>query len=311
MSMMNSASFSEIEEVGFRVKAARLSRGLGVSAAHKGVMTHVAYVRSEEGRGSLANLVAIADVLNLTVNVELKGKDGKVSNIHLSEIRDAVVAYRESMGFTVAEIAKKMSVPYASVKVFETSNRPQVHSIGRYIRCFGMDFTFSVFDVNNEVVIPGKRLSEGSVMDLQKDLDSALNIVKKLQLESGLGDDIRKMREKKNLSKAYVSRISGINHASLVNAESSNATIVTSQKIVESMGKKLYMVVDGNKVDAKDVQIALDQIRCDRDITPSQLARKIGTTYRTVKIFPTTTPTPSSIKRYADALGVKVVHKIS
>lgn len=311
MSLMSNEVFSEVEEIGFRAKAARLSRGLGVSSTHKGTMTHVAYVRSEEGRGSLKNLVAVCDLLSLSVNVLYKDADGVSKVIDLSELREAIVDYRAKVGATLSEVSKKMDVPYASVMVFESSQRPQVQSIGRYIRALGMKVSFSVVDAHGEHIIPTKRLAPTVANHLIKDLEKTLAIEKKKTFSTQIGSDIKKVREKKNMTKAEVSRLSGISEASVAKTEQSSSTLLTSQKVVESLGKKLEIVVDDVSVPADEIQVVLDQMRESRNITVSEFARTIGTTYRTVKIFPNTVPTSSSLQRYADGLGVKVSHKIS
>jgi len=306
MSTMNTATFSNIEEIGFRVKASRLSRGLGVSSAHKGVMTHVAYTRSEEGRGSLSNLVAICDVLNLTVETSFKSVSGEWVKIPLAEARDAVVSYREASGVSPSDLARDMSVPYASVRVFESSDRPQVRSISRYAQSLGMEFKFAVSDVHGEYVIPSKRLNQTVLAKLEKDLHQALNGYQSSHFETKLGKEIKKIREKKNMTKAEVSRLSGIGQASVAKVENSRTTLETSQKVVEALGKQLFVVFEGDTVPASEIHTALDRIRCERGITPSDFARRIGTTYRAVMVFPKAHPTVQSISRYAHGLGVEI-----
>lgn len=296
---LNAGTFSDVEELGFRLRAVRLYRGMSVAAVRGDRMTHIAYARSEEGHGSLQNLTEIAEILELEIKTEVNGQV-----IPFNQLHETIVSLRGDK--SVADVSRAMESTYASVKVFEQAGRPRIQSIGRYMRALNMVSGFQVIDKEGTVINPAKITPTAILVKLQSDLSEILNKGNDTVENNGIGTKIKNLRESLSYSKADVARLSNMTQASIANVERSSALLTTSEKVIESMDRTLEVSVDGEVVKASYLQVHLDKIRQARGISVSEFANKVSATYRTVKIFPTSVPNPSSVQRYANGLGVNI-----
>lgn len=311
MSDFTSAEFSDIEEIGYRIKASRLASRTSVNTVSVGHMTHVAYTSIEDGRGSLNVLNLAVGLMKATVEISLKDESGTVvAEADLSNLREKMIEYRQNNHIARSAIAKSMDVPYASVIVFENSEKPRVRSFTRYISALGLTAEYIVRDEKGEAIIPANILDKDKLKKLRTEFNNSLERdMNDVRVDARLGAGIKALREKKNLSKAEVARLSGIKEASVAKVELSQCRLSTAAKVAESLGYELRIVVRGESIPAADLTEFLDRIRVEQGYTPSDFARKIGTTYRTVKIFPVSGPSMASVLRYVDGLGLNIRYK--
>lgn len=311
MSDLTSEVFSDVEEIGYRLKAARIASRTSVSSAHSNAMTHVAYTSIEDGRGSLNVLGQAVELSGMTVEIKLKDEKGTVvAETTLPHLREAMVEYRQNNHIARSAVAKEMEVPYASVIVFETSEKPRVRSFSRYIKALGLSAEYVMRDEDGKSVVPAEILDKEKLKKIRKEFNDSLERdMNDVRTDSRLGEGIKGLRDKKNLSKAEVARLSGIKESSVAKVESSQCRLSTAAKVAESLGYDLGIVIRGESIPAADLTAKLDQIRVEQGYTPSQFARHIGTTYRTVKIFPESGASMASILRYVDGLGVAIRYK--
>lgn len=310
---LNNTVFTDVEEIGFRCKAIRLSRQLSVSSVRADHMTDSAYVRSESGKGSLNTLIKINELLNINTILMIKDKNtDHVNEIKLSDIHDFLKDYRQKNNYSVSRLANIAKVPYASIEVFENTNRPQVNSISKYLHAMNIDYSIAMYDATN-----------GKILDLSK-------IVHPLQLEKvqeefnkktkmnnldndfivSVGESIKNFREKKNITKSSNAKIAGLTDTSVAKVESGKSMFSTIQKVLNAMNAEMFITINGKDIPLLDVTKYLDNIRETRSISASDMSRKIGTTYRAVKIFTESQPTPGTVYRYAHALDLDIKCKI-
>lgn len=311
MSDFTSASFSDIEEVGYRLKAARIAERISINTIRDNAMTHVAYNSIEDGRGSINVLGQVAELMNATVQVKLiDASDNVVAETDLENLRSTLIQYRQDNFIARSAVAKEMEVPYASVIVFETSEKPRVRSFSRYIKAIGLRAEYTVLNKDGQPIVPAEILDKDKMKKLRKEFnDSMERDMTEVRTDPRLGDGIKKIREKKGLSKAEVSRLSGIKESSVVKVEMSQTRLSTAAKVAESLGYELRIILRGENILWSDLTSELDKIRVEKGYTPSDFARQIGTTYRTVKIFPNSGASMASIMRYVDGLGINIRYK--
>jgi len=312
MSNFDTAVFSDIEEIGFRLKAVRLKSRTSINVVRNDEMTHVAYTSVEDGRGSINILHKISEMLDTTVEVKLFKDDAEVATTNLLGLRDALADYRQVNDVPRSMIAHTMGVPYASVNVFEKAAAPRVRSYSRFIDAIGLRAEYTVINnEDNSIVIPSEFLDKEKLKSLRADFkQSMIKDIAEIKADNRLGDQIKSLREKKGFSKAEVARLAGIKDASMAKVEQSNTRLTTAAKVVDSMGYQLRVIVDDQNIAATDLPGFLDELRVSQGYTPSDFAREIGTTYRAVKIFPTSQASMSTLKRYIDGLKINVRYKI-
>lgn len=311
MSDFASTNFSDIEEIGYRLKAARIADRISINTIRDNTMTHVAYNSIEDGRGSINVLGQVASLMKAEVEVKLIDEnDTVVVETDLENLRESMIKYRQDNHIQRSAVAKEMEVPYASVIVFETSEKPRVRSFSRYIKALGLTSQYTLRNEKGEPIVPAEILDKDKLKKIRKEFsDSMERDMAEVRTDSRLGDGIKKLREKKGLSKAEVSRLSGIKESSVAKVEQSQTRLSTAAKVAEALGYELRVVVRGESVLASDLTTELDKIRVEQGYTPSDFARKIGTTYRTVKIFPGSGASMASIVRYVDGLGINIRYK--
>ena len=315
MSNFDTAVFTDIEEIGFRLKALRLRDRASVNGICQDVMTHVAYTSIEDGRGSVNVLAQVASLLNTHLQIKLFKDDNEVwHSTDLLALRDALADYRADNDISRSHVARRMGVPYASVNVFESAVSPRIRSFSRLIEAMELRAEFTLYEKVEDAdvaVIPATFLERQKLKKLQEDFKNSLaKDMSEVKVDTRLGDQIKALREKLGYSKAQVSRLSGVKDASMAKVEMSNTRLTTAAKVVESLGYDLRVVVGSETIDVADFPQYLDQVRVAKGYTPSEFAREIGTTYRAVKIFPESQVSMSTLNRYIDGLKLNVRYKL-
>lgn len=312
MSNFNEAVFTDIEEIGFRLKAVRLSSRTSINTLREGAMTHVAYTSVEDGRGSIGTLDDITKILEKTVEITLFAGDKEVAKTDILGLRNALSDYRKDNDIARATVARTMGVPYASVNVFENAEKPRVRSFSRFISALGLRAEYVVKNADGTPVIPSEILTDKDKLKALRDelKGSVEKDMTEVKADNRLGDQIKALREKLGLSKAEASRLAGIKDASMAKVELSNTRLTTATKVVEGMGYELRAVVGDKNIPTSELPQLLDDIRVSQGYTPSDFAREIGTTYRAVKIFPESQASLIILKRYIDGLKINVRYKL-
>ena len=299
--MLSEEWFTNVEEIGLRLKALRLSRNQSIAQIRGKSMTHICYQKAEDAKGSWTTLQKVASLLGASVEVCVNGAITQ-------NIQQAIMDYCLHKNMSIAEMAETVGVPYTSVKVFVNAQRPQVHSIGRYIRMLRVPVKIRVM-YRNKPVVPTQILPKDAIRQLQDVLDSVL-FDDKTTVNTSLGKELMTVRLEQGLSKAAVSCGAGITHASVSQVERNQALLSTAAKVAEVLGKTIIVHLGDRIVGMHDVPKMLDLERQNRKIPIAAFARTIKTTYRTVEIFPDSEPSLKNLQRYADGLGVKLSYQL-
>lgn len=299
--MLSEEWFTNVEEIGLRLKALRLSRNQSIAQIRGKNMTHICYQKAEDAKGSWVALQKVASLLGASVEVCVNG-------VITQNIQQTIMDYCLHQ-MSITEIAETVGVPYTSVKVFSNSQRPQVHSIGRYVRMLRAPVKIRVM-YRNKPVVPTQILPKDAIRQLQDVLDSVL-IADKTTVNTSLGKELMTVRLEQGLSKAAVSCGAGITHTSVSQVEKNQALLSTAAKVAEVLGKTIIVHLGDRIVGMHDVPKMLDLERQNQNIPIATFARTIKTTYRTVEIFPDSEPSLKNLQRYADGLGVKLSYQLS
>lgn len=308
--IFDKAVFDKIEGVGFRIRTVRYSRGLTVQDAHGDAMTPSAYLRSEDGRGGFLNLLEVCKKMGLSVKAAIEDKDGK-RDIEFANLHTEIIKCRESSGISKTELARIMGVPYASVIVFERTDRPWVVTIGRFAEAIGVKLYLEVSDIHGPIV-PSKRLAAVTVDKMRADYEILLKDENSDELGKRVGDELLKLRESKGLSRRAVSDLSKIKESRIQGIEGGKLSFDSATRIFDALGKKFEIYIGKAKVEPDTISKYLDAVRESRGISVSDFAKMAGTTYRTIVIFPrSSAPHIKSIQRYADRLGLEIDYRIT
>ena len=291
--MLSEEWFTSVEEIGLRLKALRLSRNQSIAQIRGQSMTHICYQKAEEAKGSWTTLQKAASLLGASIEVCVNG-------VITQNIQQAIMDYCLHKNMSIAEMAETVGAPYTSVKVFINAQRPQVHSIGRYVRMLQIPVKIRVM-YRNKPVIPTQILPKDAIRQLQDVLDSVLTTDKAV-VDTSLGKELMTVRLEQGLSKAVVSCGAGITHASVSQVEKNQALLSTAAKVAEVLGKTIIVHIGDRIVGMHDVPKMLDLERQNRKIPIATFARTLKTTYRTVEIFPDSEPSLKNLQRYADGL---------
>lgn len=299
--MLSEEWFTNVEEIGLRLKALRLSQNQSIAQIRGRSMTHICYQKAEDAKGSWVALQKVVSLLGASVEVCVNGAITQ-------NIQQTIMDYCLHQNMSISEIAETVGVPYTSVKVFSNSQRPQVHSIGRYVRMLRVPVKVRVM-YRNKPVVPTQILPKETIQQLQDVLNSVLTTDKAV-VDTSLGKELMTVRLEQGLSKAAVSCGAGITHASVSQVEKNQALLSTAAKVAEVLGKTIIVHIGGRIVGMHDVPKMLDLERQNQNIPIATFARTIKTTYRTVEIFPDSEPSLKNLQRYADGLGVKLTYQL-
>lgn len=299
--MLSEEWFTNVEEIGLRLKALRLSRNQSIAQIRGRNMTHICYQKAEDGKGSWLTLQTVASLMGASVEIYVNG-------VTTRNIQQAIMDYCLYKNISIAEMAETVGVPYTSVKVFVNARRPQVHSIGRYVRMLQIPMKIRVM-YRNKPVVPTQILPKDTIQQLQDTLDSVLTADKAV-VDTSLGKELMTVRLEQGLSKAIVSCMAGTTHASVSQVEKNQALLSTAAKVAEVLGKNIIVQIGDRVVEMHDVPKMLDLERQNQKIPIATFARTIKTTYRTVEIFPDSEPSLRNLQRYADGLGVKLTYRL-
>lgn len=305
-SSLTSSTFTNVGEIGPRLKMVRqaakfpVSRMVAKSGMHDCVILAV-----EKGASTPVSVQTYADSLGVTVSITATNSLGVETEVNLNDLQEYIKDTRHARGMTRNVLARKAGVQSSSVEVFENCDRPTLKSTMRYLSALEVNLVvqLQVNDTALELTLP-----DSATVTQTAD-------VSPLALSLALAKTITDRRVELDMSKAETSRLAGVSQISVAHIETASGSLPAVSNVAKALGMNLMITMtdtSGNVMEcaADAVPVFLDKLRETSGFTVSEMARRIGTTYRAVRIFPDGTRNPvAAIERYAAALGVTLGHR--
>lgn len=298
-------TYTKISDVGPVLAALREDAGLSTLAvAGEAGLTNIAVSTVERGGGSPRTLNLVSKALDAKIEISITVND-ETKTVSVLDLQEYIKSTREKLGWSHGDLAERAGVQISSVRVFEDSNRPSFMSITRYLEAMDADVEITV--LVNDKPLPARIVRRAEELSEQ---------IPERMIDNSLSSDISvyliTLRKSLGESTAEISRRSGVSRLMLTNTENSTASLVAFSDVAEALGYKLIITLKDragvvNEVPAPLVPEALSQMRENQGVSASEMARLIGSTYRSVTIFGKGKRNPTKmIERYAAALGIKL-----
>lgn len=299
--LVSTSTFTNLEEVGPRLRSFREAAKIPVSRiSEKSGLSSCVIVSAEKGMATTRSLQAYADALGLTIEVRATDANGITKNLNLDDLQSYVRKTRESLNMTKNSLGRLCGVQGGSVNVFETSSRTNIKSAARYIDGLGTKLEISLKSEGQDVDLPLP--STARKLATRKESNN---------LTAAVGDAIKAERIKNGISKLELARRVGIAHATIYKIEQGLSTsLPTFNATAQALGYNVIVTLSDGKgtvleAPAHHVTAVLNSLREVSGISIADMARRMDTTYRTVKIFADGARNPiPGIERYATALGI-------
>lgn len=304
------ATFSNVEEIGPRLKLLRLNSGKTVSAtASSAGISYITVEAVEKGSGSPWSLTETASALGAEVSIKVTLPTGHSAYVEFEELQGFIASYRQAAKITHNNLATRAGVQSSSVKTFEASKRPSLKSISRYLKALNIKTEIQIL-INGVPVSP--------TLDQTKSFLTEDGSVKKTPtaqkahsdtLAQAIGAELQAARLEAGLTKADTGRIAGVAQLTVAKVEKQGGTLSIMTKIAEAVDRKLVFTltdVNGGMIElpASHATEVLDQLRDRMGVDFSTMARRVGTSYRTMRVFNDASRNSIfSVERYAKALG--------
>lgn len=307
------ATFSNVEEIGPRLKLLRLNSGKTISAtAASAGISYITVEAVEKGSGSPWSLEETADALGAALSIKVTLPSGESTFLKFSELQSFISSYRTAAKISHNNLATRAGVQSSSVKTFEASKRPSLKSISRYL---------DALNIKTEIQIMVDGIPEAPSKDATSQFLTPDGVVSKTHsahkaqsdnLARAIGKKIEGYRLKADLTKAEVARRAGVAQLTVAKVEKQGGSLMTMTKIAEAVDKNLLFTLtdaEGAAIELPATQATeiLEKLREVRNIDYATMARRLGTSYRTVRVFnEANRNSVFSIERYAKALGYKL-----
>lgn len=304
------STFSNVEEIGPRLKLLRLASGKTVSAtAASAGVSYITVEAVEKGSGSPWSLEETAAALGAELSIKVTLPTGQSTYVEFSELQDFIASYRKAAKITHNSLANRAGVQSSSVKTFEASNRPSLKSISRYLQALNIKTEIQIL-VNGTPAT----LSKADTMTFLTE-EGGVNKTPTVQkahsdtLARAIGAELEAARHAAGLTKADTGRLAGVAQLTVAKVEKQGGTLSIMTKIAEAVDRKLvFTLTDVNgamiELPASSATDVLDQLREAMGIDFSTMARRVGTSYRTMRVFSEANRNSVfSVERYAKALG--------
>lgn len=304
------ATFSNVEEIGPRLKLLREHSGKTVSAtASAAGVSYITVEAVEKGSGSPWSLMETADALGAQVSIKVTLPSGDSAYVEFGELQNFISSYRQAAKITHNSLANRAGVQSSSVKTFETSKRPSLKSISRYLNALNLKTEI-------QILVDGKPVTATS--DQTKSFLTVEGEVKKTPttqkahsdtLARAIGAKLEEARLDAGLTKAETGRLAGVAQLTVAKVEKQGGTLSIMTQIAGAVDRKLVFTltdVSGNTIElpADQATDVLDQLREKMGIDFATMARRVGTSYRTMRVFNDASRNSIfSVERYAKALG--------
>lgn len=294
-----------IADVGPVLAAVREDEGLSTLAvANRAGLTNIAVSTVERGGGSPRTLSLVAEALGVEVEIAAT-VEGETADLQIKDLQQYIRDIREEKNISHGTLADRAGVQISSVRVFEESNRPSFMSITRYLEALGVEIEIAL--MMNGKPIPTRILRRAD--ELSESIPARMT---DNSLSSEISVYLIALRKNLGESAAEIARRSGVSRLMLTNTENSKASLVAFSDVAEALGYRLIITLKDrsgfvSEVPAPLVPEALAQMRENQNVSASQMARLIGSTYRSVTIFGQGKRNPTRmIERFAAALGIKL-----
>lgn len=307
------STFSNVEEIGPRLKLLRLNAGKTVSAtASAAGVSYITVEAVEKGSGSPWSLEETADALGADLSIKVTLPTGASTFLKFSELQNFITSYRTAAKITRNSLANLAGVQSSSVKTFESSARPSLKSISRYLQAL---------NIKTEIQILVDGVPQAPSKDATKEFLTAEGVVSKTHgdhkahsdnLARAIGEELEQARLDANLTKAATGRRAGVAQLTVAKVEKQGGSLMTMTRIAKAVDKNLIFTLTDVKgsvmeLPADQATEILEQLRTLKQIDYSTMARRLGTSYRTVRVFnEANRNTIFSVERYAKALGFKL-----
>lgn len=361
MAKMNKDTFSQLEEVGYRIKATRVKNKLRASAVSQGrifnemnpgetapTMTSSSYTNVEKGKGSLVSLDVAQKLAGVNTSIAVKYSVSNRTNKHplvtqlntgILGLHDLAKKVRQEKLISISELSKAAGTTYSSVVVFEKTDKATIYSTSRYLAAMGVDLVITVTDArDNQPINPSKdmpiiryeKLVEEfeDFLELNGSIPSDISIQKPVEASQALQDDfmtdvgakLKELRTASSQSRVKLAEKINSSEIMIMQVEKGKSSLASSNDVAKAFNKKIVINLTGKairnieetnpeiktkKIEVDELTVILDQIRQAEEITVSDFAKKIGTTYRSVDIFPKVIPHKKSLMRYIDGLNIR------
>jgi len=135
-----------------------------------------------------------------------------------------------------------------------------------------------------------------------------------------IGIKLKELRLKEKMSRVKLASQVDSSEIMIMQVENGKSSLISANIIAEAFQKKIVISLTGKaireaikngheiksqKIQAEEITEILDELRKIENYTVSDFAKKIGTTYRSVDIFPTVVPHKKSLIRYIEGLGIR------
>lgn len=299
--LVSTSTFTNLEEIGPRLRTFRESAKIPVSRmSEKSGLSSCVIVSAEKGMATTRSLQAYADALGLTLDIRATDANGITKNLTLDDLQSYVRQTRESLRMTKNNLGRICGVQGGSVNVFESSARTNIKSAARYIEGLGTTLEIGFNVDGKDVELPLPRTARK--LTTRKESNN---------LTTAVGEAIKAQRMKTGISKLDLARRVGIAHATIYKIEQGLSTsLPTFNATAQALGYNVVVTLSDGKgtvleSPAHHVTSVLNSLREASGISIAEMARRMDTTYRTVKIFADGSRNPiPSIERYATALGI-------
>lgn len=304
------ATFSNVEEIGPRLKLLRLNSGKTISAtASSAGISYITVEAVEKGSGSPWSLEETAAALGAELSIKVTLPTGQSTYVEFSELQGFIASYRKAAKITHNSLANRAGVQSSSVKTFETSKRPSLKSISRYLQALNIKTEIQIL-INGTPASPSKAdtmtfLTEEGGVNKTTTVQKAHSDT----LARAIGAQLAAARHDAGLTKADTGRLAGVAQLTVAKVEKQGGTLSIMTKIAEAVDRKLvFTLTDVNgavvELPANQATEILDQLREAMGVDFSTMARRVGTSYRTMRVFnEANRNSVFSVERYAKALG--------
>lgn len=299
------STFANLEEIGPRLRAFREAEKLPVSRmCEKSGLSPCVVVSIEKGTATTRSLQSYADALGVEIELTATDTNGTVTPLTLADVQSFAVKSRLDQGMAMNALGRACGVQATSVHTFETSARTNVKSASRYLKGLGLTLTIEL-------------KADGQVLESSTSAPVIAVPRNREDLALKLGTAIRGQRLHSGLTKTALAKHSGVAHLTISKIEEGfSASLPTFNTVVNSMGNRMTITLTDSKgtvieSPAALVPVVLDRLRESSGVSIADMARKMGTTYRAVKIFPDGSRNPvQAIERYAATLGLTLDFKL-
>lgn len=307
------STFSNVEEIGPRLKLLRLhSRKSVSSVAGTAGISYITVEAVEKGSGSPWSLEQTAAALGATLSIKVTLPSGQSTFVEFAELQGFIKSYRTAMKISHNNLATRAGVQSSSVKTFESSKRPSLKSINRYLQAL---------NIRTDIQILVNGVAETPSRDETMTFLTAEGAVKKTHgatkaqsedLARAIGGKLEASRVEAGLTKADTARIAGVAQLTVAKVEKQGGSLMTMTRIAEAVDRRLVFTLTDVKgavieLPADQATEILDQLREAMGVDYSTMARRMGTSYRTIRVFnDAERNSVFAVERYAKALGFEL-----